>query len=100
MTESERIALTLALDSGLPYVGLRGLAPDPGLLVYLPAALARTSELVPLSLADNLLRLACASPDVDLEAIRSRFPRLALEVSLSGVDEIRNLRATMSEAAP
>ncbi len=98
MTESERIALTLALESGLPYVGLRGLTPDPGLLVYLPAALVRTGDLVPLSLEDNMLRLACASPDVDLEAIRSRFPRMALEVSLSGVDEIRNVRAAMSEA--
>lgn len=98
MTESERIALTLALDSGLPYVGLSGATPDPGLLVYLPAALVRTADLVPLSLEDNMLRLACASPDVDLEEIRSRFPRMALEVSLSGVDEIRNVRAAMSEA--
>ncbi|HEY1522036.1 MAG TPA: hypothetical protein VGF70_03410 [Solirubrobacteraceae bacterium] len=99
MTESERIALTLALDSGLPYAGLRDVTPDPSLLVYLPAALVRTADLVPLSLEDNMLRLACASPDVDLEAVRSRFPRMALEVSLSGVDEIRNLRAALSEAA-
>ena len=27
MTESERIALTMALDSGLPYIGLRDVAP-------------------------------------------------------------------------
>lgn len=99
MNESERVALTLALDSGLPYVGLRGINPDPSLLVYLPAALVRTADVVPLNLQDNMLQLACASPDVDLEEIRSRFPRLALEVSLSGVDEIRNLRAAMSEAA-
>jgi hypothetical protein len=99
VTESERIALTLALDSGLPYVGLRGVNPDPSLLVYLPAALVRMADLVPLTLEDNMLRLACASPDVDLEAIRSRFPRMALEVSLSGVDEIRSLRAAMAEAA-
>jgi hypothetical protein len=98
VTESERIALTMALDSGLPYIGLSDVTPDPGLLVYLPAAVARTAELVPLSLEDNMLRLACASPDVDLEAIRSRFPRLALEVSLSSVDEIRSVRAAMSEA--
>ncbi len=98
MTESERIALTLALDSGLPYTGLRDVTPDPSLLVYLPAALVRTADVVPLSLQDNLLQLACASPDVDLEEIRSRFPRLALEVSLSGVDEIRSVRAAMGEA--
>lgn len=99
MNESERVALTLALDSGLPYVGLRDVAPDPGLLVYLPAALARTVEVVPLKLEDNMLQLACASPDIDLGEIRSRFPRMALEVTLSGVDEIRNVRAAMSEAA-
>jgi hypothetical protein len=99
MTESERIALTLALDSGLPYAGLRDVTPDPGLLVYLPAAVVRTADVVPLSLQDNMLQLACASPDVDLAEIRSRFPRMALEVSLSGVDEIRDVRAAMSEAA-
>jgi hypothetical protein len=98
MTDSERFALTLALESGLPYLGLRDITPDPGLLVYLPAALVRTADMVPVSLEDNMLRLACASPDVDLEEIRSRFPRMALEVSLSGVDEIRNVRAAMSEA--
>jgi hypothetical protein len=99
VTESERIALALALDTGLPYVGLRDVTPDPNLLLYLPAALARTTEIVPLSLEENMLRLVCASPDADLGPIRSRFPRLALEVSLSGVDEIRAVRATMGEAA-
>ena len=97
MTESQRAALTLAGESGLPYVGLRGLRPDPNLLLYLPAALTRTVDVVPLSLEENLLRLACAAPDVDLEPIRSRFPRLALEVCLSGVDEIRAVRAGMGE---
>jgi MshEN domain len=99
VTESERIALTLALESGLPYEGLRDLHPDPNLLLYLPAALARTSDVVPLGLEENMLRLACASPDADLEPVRSRFPRLALEVCLSGVDEIRALRSAMSEVA-
>lgn len=99
MTESERIALTLALDSGLPYVGLRDMTPDPSLLLYLPAALARTADVVPLGLMENMLRLACASPDADLEPVRARFPRLALEVCLSGVDEIRALRGAMAQDA-
>jgi hypothetical protein len=100
VTESERNALTLALESGLPYMGLRDLRPDPSLLLYLPAALARTSDVVPVGLDEHMLRLACASPDADLEPIRSRFPRLALEVCLSGVDEIRALRAGMAEGPP
>jgi hypothetical protein len=99
MTESERTALTMALDSGLPYTGLRDVAPDPSLLLYLPAALIRMADVVPLRLEDNMLRLACASPDVDLNTVRSRFPRLALEVSLAGVDEIRALRSALGEAA-
>lgn len=99
MTESERIGLILAQESGLPYVGLRDVHPDPSLMLYLPAALARTSDVVPLSLEENMLRLACASPDTDLEPIRSRFPRLALEVCLSGVDEIRALRTRLSEVS-
>jgi hypothetical protein len=99
MNDSERTALTLSLESGLPYVGLRGVLPDPNLLLYLPAALARTADILPLSLEENMLRLACASPEADLEPIRSRFPRLALEVCLSGVEEIRALRAGLGEAS-
>ncbi len=99
MNDSERTGLTAALESGLPYVGLRGLTPDPNLLLYLPAVLARTADIVPLSLEENMLRLACTSPEADLGPIRSRFPRLALELCLSGADEIRTLRATMSEVS-
>ena len=95
MTESERNALTLSLESGLPYVGLQGTAPDPNLLLYVPAAVARTTDVVPLSLEENVLRLACSTPDADLEPIRSRYPRLALDVCLSGAEEIRQLRASM-----
>ncbi|MFL5822937.1 MAG: hypothetical protein ACJ764_05790 [Solirubrobacteraceae bacterium] len=96
MTESERSALSQALESGLPYVGLRGMTPDPNLLLYVPAGVARTAEVVPLSLQENVLRLACASPQADLEPIRSRFPRLALDVCISGAEEIRQLRGAMS----
>ena len=96
MTDSERQALTLALDSGLPYVGLRDLAPDPNLLLYLPAAVARAGSVVPLSLEENVLSLACATPDADLSPIRTRFPRLALEPCISPGDDIRVVLAAMS----
>ena len=85
-----------SLESGLPYVGLRDMTPDPNLLLYVPAAVARTTEVVPLSLEENVLRLACSEPDADLEPIRSRFPRLALDVCLSGEEEIRQLRTSMA----
>ena len=97
MTESERAALELALERDLPYQGLSGLRPDPNLLLYLPAALARSAEIVPLSLKDNVLQLACAQPDPDLDALRVRFPRLALELCVSSAADIRDVLAGMGE---
>lgn len=99
MTKSERGALELALQSGLPYQGLRGSKPDPNLLLYLPAALARSGDVVPLSLNDSVLELACATPDPDLAALRTRFPRLAIELCVSPVSDIRDVLAGMRERA-
>ena len=99
MTRSEQSALELALESDLPYQGLRGAKPDPNLLLYLPAALARGSEVVPLSLRDNVLELACARPDPDLDALRARFPRLALELCVSPAEDVRDVLAGMRERA-
>ena len=97
MTKSERAALELALENDVPYQGLRGLKPDPNLLLYVPAALARSGEITPLSLNDNVLELACARPNPDLTALRARFPRLALEVCVSPASEIRDVLAGMRE---
>lgn len=97
MTSSERAALQIAQDSDLPYQGLRDLRPDPNLLLYLPAALARMGEVAPLSLKDNVLQLACATPAPDLAALRDRFPRLALDLCVSPAQDIRDLLAGMRE---
>ena len=97
MTRSEQAALELALESGVPYQGLRGSKPDPNLLLYMPAALARGAEIVPLSLQDNVLQLASISPHPDLAAMGARFPRLALDVCVSPADEIRDVLAGMRE---
>lgn len=97
MTASERAALTVALERGLPYAGLRDLDPDPNLLLYLPPAMATAGHVVPLSREDNVLELACTNPDTDLSAIRSRFPRLRLEVCVSPPDDVRTLLGAMSE---
>ena len=99
MNASERAALEWALESDLPYQGLRDARPDPNLLLYLPAAVARGSEVVPLSLKDNVLELACARPDPDLDALRARFPRLALDLCISPDDEIRHVLTGMRERA-
>jgi len=97
VNKSERTALELALESETPYQGLRGIKPDPNLLLYLPAAIARGGEIAPLSLRDNVLRLACATPDIDLAALRTRFPRLALELCISPAQEIRDVLVGMKE---
>lgn len=97
MTASERSALAVALERGLPYVGLRDLEPDPNLLLYLPAAMARAQEVVPLRREENVLELACARADADLSPIRTRFPRLRLEVCISPIDDVRTVLGTMHE---
>jgi hypothetical protein len=97
MTGSERSALQVAQESDLPYQGLRGLRPDPNLLLYLPAALARTGAVAPLGLKDNVLQLACTTPNPDLGALRDRFPRLALDLCVSPAEDIRDLLAGMRE---
>lgn len=97
MTTSERAALTTALEHGLPYTGLRDLQVDPNLLLYLPPALAHTGEVVPLSREENVLELACARAETDLSPIRSRFPRLRLELCISPADDIRTLLGAMTE---
>jgi hypothetical protein len=97
VTASERAALTVAVERGLPYVGLRDLDPDPNLLLYLPSAMTRAGDVVPLSREENVLELACANADTDLSPIRSRFPRLRLEVSISPADDVRTVLGAMSE---
>ena len=96
--EAEINALSLAMQSGYPYVGLRDVAPDPNLMLYVPASVARAAEAVPLALDENRLRLACANLDGDLSAIQTRFPRLELDVCVSPADEIRDLLSRMSGA--
>jgi hypothetical protein len=97
VTAAERAALALALERGLPYAGLRDLDPDPNLLLYLPAEMATTGQVVPVSRQDNVLELACSDPDADLSPIRSSYPRLRLEVCVSAPDDVRTLLSAMSE---
>ena len=96
MRESELSALSLSMQSGVPYMGLRDLDPDPRLLLYVPAPIARAASVVPVSLRDNRLQLACAAPDPDLSAIGTRFPRLDLELCVVPADEIRELLGRMN----
>lgn len=99
MTRSERAALELAVESDKPYLGLRGINPDPNLLLYLPAALARGGQVAPLGLNDNVLQLASTTPDPDLATLRARFPRLVVDLCVSAAGDIRDVLASMRERA-
>ena len=88
LVDDERLALALALRSGLPYQGLRGFVPDERLFLYFPLAHARAQRIVPLVLIDDTLTLATAFVDVNLTFLRERFPNLRLTVVISPRREI------------
>lgn len=88
LIDDERLALALALRSGLPYQGLRGFVPDNRLFLYFPLAVARAQRILPLVLIDDTLTLATAFVDADLAVLRERFPNLRLTIVISPRREI------------
>lgn len=81
-------ALRLALESGLPYTGLRGFDVDPRLLRYIPLQHAAKAQVVPVILIGDTLKVASATADPDLAAIRKAFPNLRLDVVIAPAAEI------------
>lgn len=88
LVDDRRLALALAFRTGFPYEGLRGLAPDSRLFLYLPLSVANRERLVPLRLTGDSLRIASAFVDPDLGYFEGRFPNLRVELVLSPRDEI------------
>lgn len=84
----EELALTLALQSGRPYQGLRDFVPDKRLFVYLPLPIAFAEVLIPLALTDDALVVAASTVDADVRFLRERFPRLAVVLVVSPRKEI------------
>ena len=66
--------LELALRYGLRYSGLRDVALDPRLLLYVPLDVCEREMVLPLGVSDESLELATASPDPDLEIVRGALP--------------------------
>lgn len=83
--------LELALSHGLRYSALRDVELDPRLLLYVPLELCERETVLPLSANDDLLELATAFPDPDLQLVEDRFPDLWIELVLAPIDRIFEL---------
>jgi hypothetical protein len=81
-------ALELALATNRPFTGLRDFTPDPKLFRYLPVAVAREQQVVPLLLVGDTLKIASAAADPDLQVLSSRFPALAVDIVIAPAAEI------------
>lgn len=83
--------LELALRYGLRYSGLREIALDPRLLLYVPLDVCEREMILPLGVCDESLELATAFPDPDLSLVHARFPALAIELVFAPVERIAEL---------
>ena len=88
LVDDHALALALALRSGRPYRGLRELAPDHRLFLYVPLHLAQRERVCPLALEDDRLTIASAYLDPELGPVSERFPSLELELVVSPRSEV------------
>ena len=93
-------ALELAIDARLPFIGLRGFAPDPSLLLYVPLTVAVREQVAPLVLIDDTLTVASARPDPDLGQVARTFPRLGIAVVIAPADEIAEMLESLGSEPP
>jgi Type II secretion system (T2SS), protein E, N-terminal domain len=80
--------LELALRYGMRFSGLREVELDARLLLYLPLEICERETVLPLSINEELLHVASASPDPDLETVHERFPELKIELVFAPVERI------------
>jgi hypothetical protein len=81
-------ALALAFRTGLPYVGLRGLAHDPDLDRFIPPDAARSARVVPLAADDDHVRIAAAGPEPDLASLEPYLGDRRVEIAIAPADEL------------
>lgn len=81
-------ALALAFRTGLPYVGLRGLAHDPDLDRFIAPDAARSARVVPLAADDDHIRVAAAGPEPDLAPLEPYLGGRRVEVAIAPADEL------------
>ncbi|MDP2709736.1 MAG: hypothetical protein Q8O56_00835 [Solirubrobacteraceae bacterium] len=91
-------ALDLALRYGMRYSSLREIELDPRLLIYVPLDVCEREKVVPVTVAGDVLEIATAFPEPDLELIQQRFPALAIELVFAPARRIDELHAELREA--
>jgi Type II secretion system (T2SS), protein E, N-terminal domain len=89
--------LELALRHGLRYSGLRDVDLDPRLLLYVPLDVCEREAVLPISVDEELLEVATAFPDPDLETIEGRFPELEIELVFAPIERINDLQDDLRE---
>lgn len=90
--------LELALRHGLRYSGLRDAALDARLLLYVPLEVCERETVLPLAVTEEVLHVATAYPDPDLELVSGRFPALEIELVLAPADRISELHGDLRAA--
>ena len=93
-------AIALAFETGLPFVGLRDHEHDPELDSVIPPDAARFARAVPLSAADDHVRLAVADPDPDLAALEPYLGDRRIELAIAPREELDELLGPAPEAPP
>ena len=97
-TEPAEHPLELALRHGLRYSGLRDVQLDARLLLYVPLEICERETVLPLAVTEEVLQVATAYPDPDLELVDGRFPALAIELVLAPIDRITELHDDLRAA--
>jgi hypothetical protein len=90
--------LELALRHGLRYSGLRDVALDPRLLLYVPLELCERETVLPLHVTEEVLEVATAYPDPDLALVEGHFPALEVKLVLAPVERIADLHDLLRTA--
>jgi hypothetical protein len=88
LVDDRALALALALRSGRPFRGLRDVAPDHRLFLYLPLHVAQRERVCPLALDDDRLTIASAYLDPDLRQVTERFPTFEVDLLVSPRTEV------------
>jgi hypothetical protein len=90
--------LELALRHGLRYSGLRDVQLDARMLLYVPLDVCERETVLPLAVTEEVLQVATAYPDPDLQLVGGRFPALELELVLAPYERIAELHDDLRAA--
>jgi Type II secretion system (T2SS), protein E, N-terminal domain len=84
-------AIALAFRTGLPYVGLRDHEHDPELDDLVPPDAARSARVLPLTAADDHIRLAVADPEADLATLTPYLEGKRVELAIAPREELEEI---------